>query len=637
MPLVGHGVRHTAVVGARPGDPGGLLDAARESEVGLRLRARTAALDELQALLDAGAAPPAPDGRNWQLELDAERALDHARLLELTEARALAERLRETADDCPIAYARATEALGRAHAWEGTDAATRAAEPLLLEAAKRYADLGFTEWQGYALFWLGNAVFFQNGAVPQAVDFMREALDVLAPDSPRRPAVLSFLADALGYAGRWDEAEAVLDQAVEQAAKSNDLMGRAYVAWSRARMASCQGDARKTARLVAEAERDSTDWFDIHAGATFLADAAEMLDRVGDREGADEYLRRAIAKRPTDEFVHQARAVLLARRGDPDEALRALHSLVRGAWLEKRWVWRHTLFEAFATLRAGRSDAGRIAARAFEQAAANGGIEVAACGEPELVRALAPLAEAAGSVHARTLLAPGATLVVRLFGTTRVSHADGEVALPPGQAAELVRMLAVSPHGMSVDAVLEWFFEDLDPATGRHRLRQVLSRLRSVAGDVVVRDGESLRLAPAWVDVHAFREASDRALATHGSSRVEAAHTALAIWSGPPLPNDPYAGWATAPREQLRRRYLALLDLVATDATERGSIDEALRALAVAREEDPYDESRYERAAELLVRAGRRGAAVQLVRQAEAALAEIAVPLPPGLRRMVGG
>jgi DNA-binding SARP family transcriptional activator len=412
-------------------------------------------------------------------------------------------------------------------------------------------------------------------------------------------------------------------------------MSRAYTVWSRARMSSARGDALATERYLREAERDAADWFDTHTGATFLADAAEMLDRVGEQAAADRYLARALERDPQDEFVRQARATLLARRGDPAEALEALQELTRGVWLEKRLVWRHTLFAAYASLRAGRSGAGELAARALEQADAVGGVQVATSCEADLTAALLPLAEAAGSPHARLLLAGESGLVVRLFGSTRVSRGPAELRLPPGQAAELCRVLAVAPYGRSVDEVLELFFPGIDPSTGRHRLRQLLTRLRSSGSDIVIREGELLRLAPAWVDLHAFRVASDRALTARGGLGAELAYAALALWTGPPLPADPYAGWATSIREQIRRRYLALLDLVATDARGRGSVDEALHALALAREEDPYDESRYVLAAQLLLETGRRGTAVRLAREAAAALAEIAVPLPPALQALL--
>lgn len=154
----------------------------------------------------------------------------------------------------------------------------------------------------------------------------------------------------------------------------------------------------------------------------------------------------------------QTYAVMCARSGDPWQGLELLQLLARGDWLEKRTSWRHTLMVAWATYRAGRGEAGVIAARGLEQAAACGTVRVATAGEPEVVAALGPLAEAAGSALARELMLDGRELIVRLFGTPEVVRRDGRrVALPPGRPGELVRMLAVHEHGLAVDAVLEAF------------------------------------------------------------------------------------------------------------------------------------------------------------------------------------
>jgi hypothetical protein len=59
-----------------------------------------------------------------------------------------------------------------------------------------------------------------------------------------------------------------------------------------------------------EAERHSGDWFDIDTGITFLAEAAEMLDRVGDHRGADEYFARVLERAP-DKSRGQSPWVLL--------------------------------------------------------------------------------------------------------------------------------------------------------------------------------------------------------------------------------------------------------------------------------------------------------------------------------------
>jgi len=182
---------------------------------------------------------------------------------------------------------------------------------------------------------------------------------------------------------------------------------------------------------------------------------------------------------------------------------------------------------------------------------------------------------------------------VRLFGAATVTTADGnEVLLPPGKPGELVRLLALHEHGLPVEVVLEQFFPDVSPSVARARLRQVLTRLRSASGDVIVRDGETLRLLPAWVDVREFLAGCRRVRGASASRAVELAYSALALHDGPLLPSDPYASWAEQTRDEVSYRHVELLDLVASDAAARGSHQEALTALEAAAKEEPDDEQR---------------------------------------------
>jgi DNA-binding SARP family transcriptional activator len=604
-------------------DPAALLERAWALEPAMRLSERRAALDRLERLLTAGA-PPAPSGRCWELELLAERAIDQAistpasTSAGLDETIALAERvLREADATYRIALARATWARGRALGWLGTEDATRRADRVLIEAAERFGALRRTDWQGFATFWRGYAVHFQNGRLREAVALMREALDVLGEDSPRRSTVLDFYADALIEVGELEAAGQVLDEAVALAERDQDRKAQTFAEWTRAHIASARGDVSATERLLHEVERNADDWFETHIGAAFLTDAAEMLDRVGLREPAEAYLARAIERLGDhDEAVRQARAMMLARTGDPWQALDALQELTRGDWLEKRYVWRFTLLTAWATFRAGRDGAGELAARALEQAVACGGIGVARTGEPDLVAALAPLAERAGSAHAREMLAAGRTLIVRLFGTPAVVRADGTaVQLPAGMPGELVRMLAIREHGMPVDAVLDALFADAPPSAARQRLRQVLTRLRSAAGELVMRDGDLLRLVPAWIDVREFLVTANRVRAINGPRSLQLAYAALALYSPALLASDPYAAWTEEIRAEVEYRHLALLDQIASAAAARGSHQEALTALEAAMAERPDDERYLAAVGEQLRALGRHRAAEHLAQR----------------------
>ena len=151
----------------------------------------------------------------------------------------------------------------------------------------------------------------------------------------------------------------------------------------------------------------------------------------------------------------------------------------------------------------------------------------------------------------------------------------------------------------------------------------------------MTRDGEALVLAPdADVDARRFEEAAAAVRAAPEGERAGLARAALSRYAGDLLPTDRYEPWASAARERLRRRYLDLLDLLADDAVERGDLDEAIRLLDQAQIAEPLDESRYVRAAELLLFQGRRGSAAVLVERALRLRAGLGLAETPRLARL---
>ena len=196
-------------------------------------------------------------------------------------------------------------------------------------------------------------------------------------------------------------------------------------------------------------------------------------------------------------------------------------------------------------------------------------------------------------------------------------------------------MVAVSGGRVPADVAIEALWPDTDREAGRNRLRTVLNRQRSEAGEVIIRDGDSLRLAPeVRVDLALFEAESRRALAfglAESALAVAVARGAIARYRGDVLPDDPYEDWAQDPRNQARRIMLQLLDLCADAAAARGDLDETRRVIELTIDLAPYDDARYLKAATALLEQGRRGAALTVVRRARAALAELGLKPPPNL------
>jgi DNA-binding SARP family transcriptional activator len=233
-------------------------------------------------------------------------------------------------------------------------------------------------------------------------------------------------------------------------------------------------------------------------------------------------------------------------------------------------------------------------------------------------------------------LAVVGTRALRVLGRFDVRDGGRDVTPPPGLGARLVKLLAVSgPAGVTVDEAVELLWPELDPAKGRTRLRNVLSRLRSTSGELVVRAGDGLRLADGVdVDLARFAALGAQAQRTAAAGAADApalAKEALAIYGGDLLPDSPYEAWAAAPRERARRRVVDLLDVLARHHRASGRLDEAVAVVERAIAIDVYDEERYVFAAELRREQGRHGAAMALLQRARAVVADLGLAPSPRL------
>jgi DNA-binding SARP family transcriptional activator/tetratricopeptide (TPR) repeat protein len=583
--------------------PQTLLEHAWEIEPLQRWDERKLVLDRLEQLLGSGIdLPDEPPGRSWRLEYLAERAIDAGRLYRLDEAAALIDEVLRGADPAQrLALGRAELASGQALVWGGTDESCRQGRLAFARAVEHFEAIDKPDWKGSALLRWGYSGCYQQGEIAEGARLMRLALDAYVPGSVRWLGAFASYADALIDLGEFDHAETVLIQARAETDRIGSSDRIAELSYGLARIAAGRGDAQLALRLVRQTEEEAhgLEWFETHIGVWFLFEAAEMLDRLGLTAEAEEYLERGLraAERAEsgafEEGILQVTAILRARSGDPVRALEELQAITRGDWLEKRLVWRHTLMGAWATFRLGRDQAGAQTARALQQALDCGTLQVAVTGEPDVAAALAPEAERHGSTLARSLLLTGdRQLVVRLFGPTTIRNAAGDtLEAPPGMQGELIRVLAAGERGLSVSEVLDQFFPDTEEQAARLRLRQLLRRIRASVGQAVLRDGERLVLAPAWVDLREFRLAAARARGARGQRAVQLAYAAVAIaMPGPLLPEHPYAEWAEQLRDEVTGGQLELLELIAGDAIARGSAREALSALEAAARINPDDD-----------------------------------------------
>lgn len=613
---------------------GALIGAARAGEAAVAIEARSRLVR--RALDLAPEAIGHPDGR----QALAEHACDLARDGEDAEAERLALGILGAAGPGEdVTRARALQALGRLEAWRGDDASLAAAGRHLTEAAGLFGSSGEDEWRGHALASVGYRVHFGRGDLEPAIAQLQRALATVPGASRERAVFAVFLGEVLGYVGHLEGSEAALDESGAIARVLGDERLQAYTAWQRARNRSFGGDLAGTEEHLRDAEAHPGEWFAHPTGIEFLGEAAEMFGRLGRVDRCLELVGRTVERAAA--FDHPeigwfAEGQFEARFGDPERADELLRCHLASEQQTRRDEWRTHLFIAHAAARRDDPQASELALRAFAAVHALGYPQLPFLQEADVSGRLAELSGRAGpfpGIGAGETREP--SLLVRLLGGFELL-ADGRPMSPPaGHPQTLVKLVAMAAGPVAVEQAAEELWPSVDEETGRRRLRNVLNRLKSSCGEVVVRDGEMLALAPGCaVDARLFVEAARLALAAATGERAGLARSALSRYRGELLPEDPYAPWAASARERLRRRQLELLDSLVADARERGDLDEAVRLLDEAIAAEPLDEERYLQGAEMLLAQGRRGSARGLVERAEVIRRDLGLLTSPRLERL---
>ena len=265
----------------------------------------------------------------------------------------------------------------------------------------------------------------------------------------------------------------------------------------------------------------------------------------------------------------------------------------------------------------------QVRAAAVRRAVASGRPEAARrarelCDDPaELV------ASAAADAAARATTA-AAPRKFRLLGRFKFGRGDWTAAESDwGRplAARIVRLLLVRrPRAVSEDAFFEAFWPGKDPGAARRNLHVNLSHARALldlpdaAASAIESTAAGYRLrlgAKDRIDADAFEEIAARALAESGSARRPLLEQAASSWGGEPLPEERYADWAVAWREQLTDRYMQVLDALIEARQQAGDVAGAIAAARELLAQDPLNESAHRRLIDAYARAGRTGHALR--------------------------
>jgi DNA-binding SARP family transcriptional activator len=383
------------------------------------------------------------------------------------------------------------------------------------------------------------------------------------------------------------------------------------------------------------------------AGVPFHCDAATVLGALGELETAERHLAAATQRSAGQpDRVELARFILEARRGVRGDVDRQLERTPPVEW------WRVMLVAALASAREGAfGDAQRQLMLAERELITLGFSDFKSLGERrayEELRAIlrnAPEAALAGTTSVRVATGPspiGAGTAfdtrIRVIGSAMsIESRTGSFELPPGNPQRLVGVIVANGGSASFDQISEAIWPGDDVEASRVRLRNVLLRLRRAAGEIVVRAGAGLRLAPEVAcDLFEFERLASDALSSARADPDLAGHLAeqaVSLVAGAVLGDFEYEEWAVGARRSVDQRLIGLLDLLSVRAEDAGDLPLAQSYAERALRLDRYTDSRYVRLAELLTLQGRSAAAVAVLEDATEVSRDLGGAVPAAVKR----
>ena len=620
--------------------PRALLNLARSAESAYRGDVRRRALDRAAQILEAGNAKDGPLIREFRAEQSRDLLADER---QRERAWALARAVMDNSSPLEeVARVRAVGTLGRLRSWWSADGPHDDAKEFFEEEVRLAQRLKQPAWEARALASLGMGLHFGLCRYRRALETLDQALALIPPRNPYRGFLINFRLTVLCALGLFEESEASLAEMNELSALFGEDWLTAYSRWSELEIAAYMRDKSRAIRAAQQVLEHKSSWFDENPGTEFLAQGAEFLDRAGANGLAADLLAQA-KERMTgfERVVCVYESSVLARSGDPHKAEDSLAATLARPDLDPQERWPLQLMRAYAALRRGDERAGRLAAEAFEYCENMAIADAPMVREPSITEALLPAARAAGSTAAVAIAAGAARVSLSVLGGFDLRRGVRRLHPPPGLPTETICVVAAAGGRVRAEQLIESLWPAVGPDAGRNRLKNILSRLRVFIGDVLVRSGQMVVIAPgSTIDAVLFESEARLALkARANGDHLQAAalaRSAVDRYRGDLAPAFAYFAWAAEPRERARLLYLELLDLLVAHAEATGEVDEAARLVQRAIQAEPYDEDRYVKLARLFTSQGRTGSAHAVLRRAgtvleSLGLSGIQAPGPSGL------
>lgn len=595
-----------------------------------------------------------------RLSVTAPPALRHRVAVEAARARltegdviaavAIAEQaLREIGPGEERTYARAYDLLGQSAAMSDSRADLQRAAEHYQVAAAAWDSCGE---QGRARVTRSNmamSTLVPLGRFDEALAVLSQLLTASDMTDAERSWIMAMEGFALCNANRLEAAAARFDRISELGTVQHNPRLVATAAWGHGMVAAHRYERAAALRRFTAAENTALGDDDDLLGVPFLCDAATALGGLGELELAQQYLQRAIDRRPvfTDQ-VASTRYILEARRGVVGNLDEALRSTQPASW------WLIHLVTAAAYAMAGDVEATTLhAAEAERELLALGIGDAESLGERTAAEQVRRLLGAGAIDMADPAPAPAATagaarrtdpanptdgpFIVVIGGPIAVREGDAEYTVPSGNQQRLVGAVVAAGGSASIDQVSEAVWPGESAETTRARLRNVLMRLRRGSGDLLVRAGTGVRLAPnVSADLLVFeREAADALAVSRADPDLAGrlASHALRLADGAAFVDFEYEDWAAAARRRVEQRTISLLDLLSVQAEDAGDLPGAQAYAERALRLDRYSDSRYVRLSELLAMQDRVAAAIAVLDDAAEVAREIGGALPSNVRR----
>lgn len=408
--------------------------------------------------------------------------------------------------------------------------------------------------------------------------------------------------------GRYDEALGLLEQAESIAIAHGfaDISNVDSLLWTYRLIASAtQGDLRGTLRACEHVDATAQNRRPMAVYNAAQARIYSQIVAANDEAVAVLGVPCLEACRATgmlwlEAFIHVLHAIGLATARQRDELAASLgrqRALVGGscfAYLEIDMA----LVEAWDTLKSGERARGlRMLAAALEQARIRNWRSFTIIRSTRVHREL--LAEAfefgievdfvVAHVQRYGLLPPaGATdrwpwpVKARMLGGFEI-HVDGVMLafsgkVPRKPLALLKAIVALGAPTASIASLKDALWPDEDGDAARKSLDVTIGRLRKLLGrsDAVVVSDESVGLNPrvCWIDAWMF--VSQAEAAGKAADRVSAYRQACDRYQGVFLPGDVETPWTLMRREQLRRRFIHVVQAVAEGAEQAGDWEDVI-------------------------------------------------------------